>query len=153
MRRREFIGTLAGATIAWPLEGRAQQTDRTRRIGVLMGSTETEPSLTYIATFFARLEELGWSRDHNLRADVRWWNGGPDQMQPVVAEMVALSPEVIMAFTNLALAQIKPAAGSIPVVFVAVAIQWAQVLLRASRIRAAISQALPAMTVPWAGNG
>ena len=120
MRRREFIGTLAGATIAWPLEGRAQQTHRTRRIGVLMGSTETEPSLTYIATFFARLEELGWSRDHNLRADVRWWNGGPDQMQPVVAEMVALSPEVIMAFTNLALAQIKPAAGNIPVVFVAV---------------------------------
>ena len=120
MRRREFIGTLAGATIAWPLDGRAQQTDRTRRLGVLMGSTETEPSLTYIATFFARLEELGWSRDHNLRADVRWWNGGPDQMQPVVAEMVASSPEVIMAFTNLALAQIKPAAGNIPVVFVAV---------------------------------
>ncbi len=120
MRRREFIGTLAGATIAWPLDGRAQQTVRIRRLGVLMGSTETEPSLTYIATFFARLEELGWSRDHNLHADVRWWNGGPDQMQPVVAEMVASSPDVIMAFTNLALAQIKSAAGNVPVVFVAV---------------------------------
>src|ERR1700733_15821977 len=116
--RRQFIGALGGATVAWPLAARAQQPDRRRRIGVLMGSTETEPALNYIAIFFARLEEMGWVRDHNLHADVRWWNGGPDQMQPVVAEMVALSPEVIMAFTNLALAQIRPAVGNIPVVFV-----------------------------------
>jgi putative tryptophan/tyrosine transport system substrate-binding protein len=120
MRRREFIGALGGATVAWPLAGRAQQPARMRHVGVLMGSTQTEPSLTYIAAFFARLEELGWARGHNMRADVRWWNGGPEQMQPSIADMVASSPEVIMAFTNLALAQVKPMAGNVPVVFVAV---------------------------------
>jgi putative ABC transport system substrate-binding protein len=119
MRRREFI-TLIGGAAAWPLVALAQTPDRTRRVAVLMGSAESEPGLTYVGTFFTRLEELGWARDHNIRADVRWWNGGPEQMLPVVKEMVALSPDVIMVFTNLALAQIKPLVGNVAVVFVAV---------------------------------
>ena len=106
---------------AWPHATRAQQPERTRRIGVLMGSAEQElGAQTYIATFFARLEELGWMRSRNISSDVRWWNGGPERMKPVVAEMLASSPEVMTVFTNLALAMVKPMAGNVPVVFVAV---------------------------------
>jgi putative ABC transport system substrate-binding protein len=119
MKRRAFT-TLIGGAAAWPLVALAQQPDRTRRVGVLMGSAQIEPSESYLAAFFARLEELGWMRGHNILADVRWWNGGPEQMGPVVSEMLALSPEVIMVFTNLALAVVKPMVGSVPVVFVAV---------------------------------
>jgi putative ABC transport system substrate-binding protein len=44
MRRREFVILLGGgATVAWPLAARAQQADRMRRIGVLMGLAEDDP--------------------------------------------------------------------------------------------------------------
>jgi len=119
MKRRKFLGLLGGAT-ALPLAARAQQDERTRRIGVLIGSAETALDKAYLASFWARLEELGWKRDRNTRTDVRWWTGGPEQMRAVVAELLAFQPDVIMVFSNLALALLKPMAGNVPIVFVGV---------------------------------
>jgi putative ABC transport system substrate-binding protein len=98
----------------------AQQPDRVRRIGVLMGTAATKQYETDLATFLRRLEELGWKKDHNARTEVRWWTGGPEQMRPVVAELLAFSPDVIMVYSNLALAILKPMAEKVPVVFVGV---------------------------------
>jgi putative ABC transport system substrate-binding protein len=98
----------------------AQQGERVRRIGVLMGSAETELGKTSLATFLRRLEQLGWSQGRNARVDVRWWIGGEAEMRPVVAELLAFSPDVFMVFSNLALALLKPMAGNVPVVFVGV---------------------------------
>jgi len=120
MRRREFITLLGGVAVAWPLAANAQQSDRIRGIGVLMGSAEGELGETYVAAFFERLEELGWKRGRNTRADVRWWTGGPDHMGTVAAELLASSPDVIMVFTNLALAVLKLLVGKVPVVFVGI---------------------------------
>ena len=119
MRRRTFIALVCGAA-AWPVAAPAQQGERVRRIGVLMGSAETELGKTYLATFLQRLEQLGWTQGRNARVDVRWWTGGEAEMRPVVAELLAFSPDVIMVFSNLALALLKPMARNVPVVFVGV---------------------------------
>jgi ABC-type uncharacterized transport system substrate-binding protein len=118
MNRRAFI-TLIGAT-AWPLATRAQQAPNMRRIAVLMGSATTELGKSYLSTFIRRLEQLGWVNGRNARIETRWWTGSVDEMRPVVTELRAFSPDVIMAFSNPAVALLKPTAGQTPVVFVGV---------------------------------
>jgi putative ABC transport system substrate-binding protein len=119
MRRRNFISLVGGAT-AWPLAARAQQPRETRRIAVLMGTATTDLGKSYLATFLQRLERLGWADGRNARIETRWWTGTVDEMRPVVAELVAFSPDVIMAFSNPAVALLKAMASMIPVVFVGV---------------------------------
>jgi putative ABC transport system substrate-binding protein len=119
LKRREFVSLLGGAT-AWPIAGRAQQPDRMRRIAVLMGSAGTALDRGYVAMLSTRLEELGWKDGRNIRTDLRWWTGGPEQMQPIITDMLASSPDVAVVFTNLALAVLKPLVGNVPVVFVGV---------------------------------
>jgi putative ABC transport system substrate-binding protein len=120
VKRRKFITLLGGAAAAWPLVARAQQAGPTRRVAVLMGTATTELGKSYLATFIKRLEELGWTNGRNARIETRWWVGTLDEMRPVVAELLAFSPDVIMAFSNPAVALLKPTAGNIPIVFVGV---------------------------------
>jgi putative ABC transport system substrate-binding protein len=122
MKRREFITLLGGAaaasSVSWPLPlGAQQRPGRMRRIGVLMGTAATVQGASYLTAFLLRLEELGWTQGRNISAETRWWTGGPEQMQPAVAELLAFSPDVIMVWSNLALAVLKPMAGKVPVVF------------------------------------
>ena len=119
LKRREFI-TLLGGAATWPLAARAQQAGETRRIAVLMGTATTELGKSYLATFLQRLEHLGWVNGRNARIETRWWTGTLDEMRPVVGELLASSPDVIMAFSNPAVALLKPTAGQVPIVFVGV---------------------------------
>jgi putative ABC transport system substrate-binding protein len=75
--RREFI-TLLGGAAAWPLAARAQQPERMRRIGVLIGGGDENDPLrkTYVSTFTQALAGLGWTVGRNARMDLRW--GGAD---------------------------------------------------------------------------
>jgi putative tryptophan/tyrosine transport system substrate-binding protein len=71
MKRREFIALLGGAT-AWPLAARAQQPERTRRVGVLMNTTADDPEQqSSIAAFLQVLQQLGWTEGRNVRIDTR----------------------------------------------------------------------------------
>jgi hypothetical protein len=116
-RRREFITLIGSAAAAWPLAARAQQPEPMRRIAVLMGTAPTKQYETYLAAFLRQLDKFGWKEAHNTHTEVRWWAGGPQQMRPVVAELLAFSPDVMMVYSNLALAVLRPMAGKIPVVF------------------------------------
>jgi putative ABC transport system substrate-binding protein len=124
MRRRDFITLLGGAagapSLLLPLAARAQQGERLRRIAILMGSAETALDQISVATFVARLDELGWKSGRNLRTDVRWWSGTPEQMRGVIADMLMSSPSVFVVWTNLALATVQPMVVNVPVVFVGV---------------------------------
>ena len=87
MNRRAFITLLGGAAAAWPLAARAQQPDRMRLIGVLMGWPESDPEAhTRIAGFTQGLQELGWSVGRNLRLDYRW-GGDPDRARERAAQL------------------------------------------------------------------
>src|SRR6516162_3203736 len=95
MKRREVI-TLLGGTAAWPLAARAQQSERMRRIGVLMTFTERDPEgQARVTAFREGLQKLGWTEGRNIRIDYRWV---PDaKLIPQFAkELVALEPELIL---------------------------------------------------------
>src|SRR5712671_6729529 len=99
LKRREFISFLGGAaaasSLSWPLAARAQQP--TRRIGVLMGITESDPEgRARIAAFRQGLAELGWTDGRNLRVDYRWASGDIDRIRAYAAELVALAPDVLV---------------------------------------------------------
>src|SRR5262245_1453355 len=97
MIRREFITVLGGAA-AWPLAARAQQGARVRRIGVLMSAVESDPRALELITAFAQgLAELGWTIGRNVRIEYRWGAGDLDQFRRYAAELVALSPDVVLA--------------------------------------------------------
>ena len=72
MRRREFIAGL-GSAAAWPLAAWAQQGERVRRVGVLMGRDESDPAAkTIVSAFTQALTDLGWTDGRNVRVDLRW---------------------------------------------------------------------------------
>ena len=73
LRRREFIFTLGGAAAALPIAARAQQPERTRRIGVLMNrAADNSEGQDRLAAFHQGLQELGWSVGRNVRIETRW---------------------------------------------------------------------------------
>jgi putative ABC transport system substrate-binding protein len=98
MRRREFLVGLGGAA-AWPLAAGAQQGERVRRVGVLIPFPKSDPrAQSLVPAFVQAFETLGWSEGRNVHIELRWTDGGFDQMQAIAKELVALRPDVI--FTN-----------------------------------------------------
>ena len=98
LRRREFIVALGCAAAAWPLEARAQQPDRVRRVGVLMNLAVGDPEgEARIAAFVQALQRLGWSEGRNLRIDHRWAAGEAGRFHRYAEELLALAPDVILA--------------------------------------------------------
>jgi putative tryptophan/tyrosine transport system substrate-binding protein len=120
MRRREFI-TLLGGAAAWPLAARAQQSEKTRRIGVLNAFAETDPEgQAWDAAFRKRLDELGWIDGRTVKIDTRWGAGSVDRMRLFAKELVRLNPDVLVAATTPATAALQTETHTIPIVFAVV---------------------------------
>src|SRR5262245_46576163 len=123
MKRREFITLLGGAAAAWPLAARAQQSDRVRRIGVLMGYAESDLEVqSHIAAFRERLQKLGWTEGRNTVIDTRW--AAPEDAESrrrFAKELVALQPDVILSNTTPTTTALLEQTLTIPIVFAIVA--------------------------------
>jgi putative ABC transport system substrate-binding protein len=118
MRRREFIGLLGGVA-AWPLAARAQQGERVRRIGVLMSAVEGDQrGLESITAFAQGLAELGWTVGRNVRIEYRWGAGDLDRFRRYAAELIALSPDVVLATAGSIVGAFQQASRTVPIVFV-----------------------------------
>jgi putative ABC transport system substrate-binding protein len=120
VRRREFIAAL-GVAAAWPLAARAQQPERMRRIGMLVGFAESDPmAQPRVSAFQQALQELGWRDGRNVQIDVRFGAANPDRMQTYAAELVNMAPDVILAMTTPITAALLRQTRTIPIVFVIV---------------------------------
>ena len=122
MQRRNFIRLLGGAAVVWPLAARAQQSDRVRRIGVLLAATADDPDYqARIAAFQQGLQQLGWSDGRNVHIDTRWATTKADDIRRHAAELAALAPDVILAGTGTAtVAPLLQATRTVPIVFAVV---------------------------------
>jgi putative ABC transport system substrate-binding protein len=96
MRRREFI-TLLGAAATWPLAARAQQGDRIRRIGVLVGVVDDPQGQARLAALQNAMQTLGWSEGRNIHFEIRFAGGATDRARSYAEEIVSLSPDLIVA--------------------------------------------------------
>ena len=122
MRRREFIVVVGGAAVALPSTAGAQQGERVRRIGVLMGFAESDPTAqSWVAAFRDALAKLGWSEGNNLRVELRWGAADPDRIRTLAKELVDLRPDAIFDQTTPLTDALARVTQTIPIVFVYVA--------------------------------
>jgi putative ABC transport system substrate-binding protein len=118
MRRREFISLLGGAAAAWPIAASAQQLGGIRHVGVLLAFDESDPRpQRWLTSFTKGLAELGWTSGRNLQTDIRWAGNDVDLMQKFAKELVALKPNVILAFGTPVTAALQRETRTIPIVF------------------------------------
>jgi putative tryptophan/tyrosine transport system substrate-binding protein len=117
MRRRDFLGAVVGSA-AWPIALRAQQVDRMRRIGVLIGAAADDPlGQAILATHLQALQQLGWIDGSNVRIDYRWGGSNSEDLRKYAAELVTLGPDVLVATGGATIGALFPATKTIPIVF------------------------------------
>ena len=118
MRRREFIKCLGATAAAWPLAAHAQQNERMRRVGVLLPATADDAVFqARIGAFQRELALLGWIIDRNVRIDIRWASTNASDIRRHATELVALTPDVILATGNSTMPPLLQATRTIPIVF------------------------------------
>jgi putative ABC transport system substrate-binding protein len=118
--RREVIALLGGALISRPLPAHAQQTARTRTIGVLMGLANDAETQARTKALEQGLEKEGWLVGDNLRIEYRYAEDDPARMQAFAKELVELKPECIVGHSTPVGKALMQSSRTIPVVFVAV---------------------------------
>src|SRR5215469_10994959 len=118
MRRREFV-TLLGGAAAWSIASNAQPTERTRVVGVLEILGPDDPETKTRSEVFARtLQQLGWAVGRDLKIETRNVGGDRDHLRRYAAELIALTPDVIVSVGSVTVAPLQQATRTIPIVFV-----------------------------------
>jgi putative ABC transport system substrate-binding protein len=118
MNRRELIALLGTTAAAWPLGARAQQSERVRRIGVLMNlAADDKEGQARLIAFVQALSELGWKNTNNVRIDTCWGAGDTGRFHQCAAELVALAPDIILAASASTMDPLLNQTRSIPIVF------------------------------------
>jgi putative ABC transport system substrate-binding protein len=121
MKRREFITLLGGAAATWPLAARAQQPNRMRVIGVLMGFAESDPVAQRIVTAFRSvLPKLGWTEGSNVRIELRWAGPDAERASKLAKELAGLRPDAILGQTTPVVKALAREMPTSPIVFVTV---------------------------------
>src|SRR5262245_41418504 len=118
MRRREFITGL-GCTAALGATPARAQPQRVRRVGILHGLAETDPEQqSRVAAFQRQMQQLGWVEGEHIRYDSRAMFANPDNARRVAADLLKLSPDLILVSGSLNVEAVQSASRTMPIVFV-----------------------------------
>jgi putative tryptophan/tyrosine transport system substrate-binding protein len=120
MKRRDFITLLGGAAATWPLAARAQQRERVRQIGVLIGIADDREGQARVTALKQGLQELGWTDGGNIQIETRFGGADPGRIRSHAAELVALAPDALVGHTTAVIRALRQATSSIPIVVAAV---------------------------------
>jgi putative tryptophan/tyrosine transport system substrate-binding protein len=118
LKRRQFI-TLLGGAAAWPLAAGAQeQSERKRFIGVLLPLAANDVFATkQVGAFVTALQQAGWTDGRNARIEVRWAGPIPGDIRRHAAELVALRPDVVLAYGSSTVSPLLQNTRTVPIVF------------------------------------
>jgi putative tryptophan/tyrosine transport system substrate-binding protein len=119
MRRRSFLTLLGTSVAAWPVMASGQQAGMpVKRLGILMATVESDPTFQALMQIFrGRLKQLGWTDGDNLRIDYRWVPGIPERFRTAAEELVALKPDVILAYATPSVIALSSETKGVPIVF------------------------------------
>jgi putative ABC transport system substrate-binding protein len=118
MRRRDFIIFVGSVGAGWAFPAHAQQSERMRRIGVLMSTAESDAEgKLRVQAFVDSLKTLGWMENQNVRLDYRWGAAEPVLTRRLANEIVAFKPDVILSQNTAAVPPLLEATRIIPIVF------------------------------------
>jgi ABC-type uncharacterized transport system substrate-binding protein len=121
VKRREFMTLLSGAAVAWPIAARAQQSERVRRVVVLLPATaDDQVWQARVGAFLQALALLGWTIGRNVRIDIRWASANAGEIRRHAAELAMLAPDVILAGGNSAVGPLLQETRTVPIVFTVV---------------------------------
>jgi putative ABC transport system substrate-binding protein len=119
--RRDIVKLLGGGMFAWPLAARAQQGERMRLVGFLEPIAANTPGAKVReAAFLERLQQLGWTQGRNVQIEIRWSGGNEAATRKYAADLVALTPDVIVTDGSAGAGVMLKATRTIPIVFVIV---------------------------------
>ena len=119
MKRREFITLLGGAAALSPFAVQAQQSERVRRVGILMTfSDEDAEAKAWLAAFRQGLERRGWREGRNLHIEIRSAAARGERIPALAKELVALQPDVLLAQSTAAARALQRETRTLPIVFV-----------------------------------
>jgi putative ABC transport system substrate-binding protein len=126
LRRREFIALLGGAA-TWPIAARGQQASRLARVGYTdFVADDDSGGLARARVFGQGMEKLGWKLGHNLVIDYRWNVFDAERARRAAAELLRLTPDVILCAGTPATLAFKQATSTVPIVFASVSEPVAQ---------------------------
>jgi putative ABC transport system substrate-binding protein len=92
-----------------------------REIGILLPAAADDAEFqAWVAAFLKGLALLGWTVGRNVRIDTRWATANAVEIRRHAAELVALAPDVILAFGASTVAELLQATRTVPIVFPAV---------------------------------
>jgi putative tryptophan/tyrosine transport system substrate-binding protein len=122
MRRRKFIALIGAAAAAWPLTAHGQQREPLRRMGVLMGTAESDDEgHSGLAAFREQLGKLGWTEGRNVEIDGRWAVADIESMKRFAKELAGLQLDLILTSSTPATGVMLQQTRTIPIIFVLVA--------------------------------